>query len=94
MIGLARDTPSTSSAAALEAVLFAALVVLEALLEAVVLAVVEAVVLEALAEAAALEVLFALDCPPQPTVNTMVAQRSAATRVFLVFIFLSSVLFS
>ena len=47
LIGLARDTPSTSSAAALEAVLFAALVVLEALLEAVVLAVVEAVVLEA-----------------------------------------------
>ena len=77
----------------LEAVLCAALVVLEALLEVVVLAVVEAAVLEALAEAA-LEVLFALDCPPQPTVNTMVAQRSAATRVFLVFIFLSSVLFS
>ena len=86
LIGLARDTPSTSSAAALEAVLFAALAVLEALLEEAVL-VVEAAVLEALAEAVVLEVLFALDCPPQPTVSTMVAQRSAAIKVLFVFIF-------
>ena len=63
--------------------LFAALAVLEALLEEAVLV----VAVEVLADAAALEVLLELDCPPQPTVSTMVAQRSAAIKVLFVFIF-------
>ena len=75
LIGLARDTPSTSSAAALEAVLVVVLATLVALLEL-----------------AVLPVLFVVEaCPPQPAVNTIVAQSSTATKVFFVFILISSI---